>query len=78
MNAIVIQEVENRRANLMDRYVREKTKKQEERDIEGTMKARTCHAENETRQHEDHLKHFQVARRLGGTTNASPSLENSQ
>jgi hypothetical protein len=44
----------------MNQYLREKNEKSEEREVEGAGKAKVRHAENETRQHEDHLRHFQV------------------
>ena len=44
----------------MTQYLREKTERTEEREVEGAGKAKTRYDENETRQHEDHLRHFQV------------------
>jgi hypothetical protein len=44
----------------MNQYLREKTEREEEREAEGASKAKIRYAENETRQHEDHLRHFQV------------------
>jgi hypothetical protein len=44
----------------MNQYLRDKTEKSEEREAEGASKAKSRHAELETRQHEDHLRHFQV------------------
>ncbi|CAF4994130.1 unnamed protein product [Rotaria sp. Silwood1] len=52
-------DIENRRTNLMNQYLREKTEKSEERETVGANKAKVRHAEFETRQHEDHLRHFQ-------------------
>ncbi|CAF3830368.1 unnamed protein product [Rotaria sp. Silwood1] len=43
----------------MNQYLREKTEKSEERETVGANKAKVRHAEFETRQHEDHLRHFQ-------------------
>lgn len=44
----------------MNKYLREKTERTEEREAAGSIKAKTRYAENETRHHEDHLRHFQV------------------
>lgn len=44
----------------MSDYLKEKVERSEERESEGATKAKVRHAENETRQHEDHLRHFQV------------------
>ena len=44
----------------MNQYLREKTERMELREAEGASKAKIRHAELETRQHEDHLRHFQV------------------
>lgn len=44
----------------MNQYLREKTERTELREAEGASKAKVRHAELETRQHEDHLRHFQV------------------
>lgn len=44
----------------MNQYLREKTERSELREAEGASKAKVRHAELETRQHEDHLRHFQV------------------
>ncbi len=44
----------------MNQYLQEKTERTELRETEGASKAKTRHAEIETRQHEDHLRHFQV------------------
>jgi len=47
----------------MNQYLREKTERTELREIEGASKAKIRHAELETRQHEDHLRHFQVKKK---------------
>ncbi|CAF3383362.1 unnamed protein product [Rotaria socialis] len=52
-------DIENRRTNLMNHYLREKTEKSEEREIIGSTKAKVRYAEHETQLHEDHLRHFQ-------------------
>ncbi|CAF2937639.1 unnamed protein product, partial [Rotaria sp. Silwood2] len=52
-------DIESRRTNLMTQYLREKTERSEERETVGAGKAKVRHAELETRQHEDHLRHFQ-------------------
>ena len=44
----------------MSDYLKEKVERNEERESEGATKAKVRHAENQTRQHEDHLRHFQV------------------
>lgn len=44
----------------MNQYLREKTERTELREAEGASKAKIRHAEIETREHEDHLRHFQV------------------
>jgi len=45
---------------MMNQYLREKNERTELREAEGANKAKIRHAELETRQHEDHLRHFQV------------------
>lgn len=52
--------MENRRTQLANQYICEKTERTELREAEGATKAKIRHAEVETRQHEDHLRHFQV------------------
>ncbi|CAF1224605.1 unnamed protein product [Rotaria sordida] len=52
-------DIENRRTNLMNQYLNEKTERNEEREVTGANKAKVRHAEHEIRQHEDHLRHFQ-------------------
>ncbi|CAF0987488.1 unnamed protein product [Adineta ricciae] len=54
-----ITDVDSRRTQLMTQYLREKTEREEEREAEGASKAKIHHAEQETRHHEDHLRHFQ-------------------
>lgn len=44
----------------MTQYLREKTERNEQRETIGATNAKVRYAENETRQHEDHLRHFQV------------------
>jgi hypothetical protein len=44
----------------MNRCLREKIERNEEREQEGATKAKIRYADNEARQHEDHLRHFQV------------------
>lgn len=44
----------------MSDYLKEKVERNEERESEGATKAKVRYAENETREHEDHLRHFQV------------------
>ena len=45
---------------MMNQYLRDKSERMEIREAEGAAKAKIRHAELETRQHEDHLRHFQV------------------
>jgi len=52
--------VENRRSQLASQSLRVKIEKSEVREAEGASKAKVRHAEIETREHEDHLRHFQV------------------
>lgn len=55
-----MQDVEQRRTQLTNQHLREKTERMELREAEGASKAKVRHAELETRHHEDHLRHFQV------------------
>ena len=52
----------HRRTQLMNRsiYVIKQRRLSELRETEGAGKAKVRHAELETKQHEDHLRHFQV------------------
>ncbi len=52
--------MENRRTQMMNQYLRDKSERTELREAEGATKAKIRHSELETRQHEDHLRHFQV------------------
>ncbi|UJR21744.1 hypothetical protein I4U23_024819 [Adineta vaga] len=54
-----ITDVDHRRTQLMTQYLREKTTREEEREAEGASKAKIHYAEQETQEHEDHLRHFQ-------------------
>ncbi|CAF0822646.1 unnamed protein product [Didymodactylos carnosus] len=54
-----VEDVSNRRNQLMSQYLRDKTEKSEEKELLGSEKAKVRYIEIETRQHEDHLKHFQ-------------------
>lgn len=50
----------------MDQYLREKIERSEERETQGAVKAKIRYAEHETREHEDHLRHFQVRHPFSG------------
>lgn len=52
-------DVESRRSQLADQNLKTKIERSEARETEGAGKAKVRHAEIETRQHEDHLRHFQ-------------------
>ncbi|CAF0981483.1 unnamed protein product [Didymodactylos carnosus] len=54
-----VENVNNRRNQLMSQYLRDKTEKSEEKEVLGSEKAKVSYIDLETKQHEDHLKHFQ-------------------
>ncbi|CAF1161642.1 unnamed protein product [Adineta steineri] len=54
-----IADVDNRRTQLASQYLREKIEREVAFETEGAAKAKVQYAEQETRQHEDHLRHFQ-------------------
>jgi hypothetical protein len=55
--SLIIQDVDNRRSQLVNQHLRDKS---EEYDAEGPSKAKIRHSELDTKQHEDHIRHFEV------------------
>ncbi|CAF2848226.1 unnamed protein product [Rotaria sp. Silwood2] len=62
-------DIDNRRSQVMNQYMRDKVNKSEERESEGTTKAKIRHIELETKKHEDCL------RDLENTMNKNEDIE---
>lgn len=57
VSLVVLQDADNRRSQLMNQYLRDKTDETETHRVE---KAKTRHTDLETKQHEDQLRHLEV------------------
>ena len=68
----IIKDIDNRRSQLMNQYVREKT---DENEVHRTEKAKTRHTDLEAKQHEDQLRHLEVGKRHLSLIFLDPFLE---